>query len=97
MKTFNEYLSIYTPFTIYTCVGILLRYFITLPCGFAFENIHVQIGYDVILYVVSVTVVNLYSFISQKPLPRSIQPVFVGLSTGYGLTTVVILLFFSCH
>ena len=85
MKDFNN--DEYVLLVLFAIVGVLLRHFLFL-CNSGIANLNVGIGYDVMIYIVFVTILNLYLFIIKKPTPRIAQSVIIGLGAGYGFTTI---------
>jgi hypothetical protein len=97
MNRIKEHLPAYTSLGVYAIVGAVLRYFITLPCGSRFEDIHAQIGYYAIIFIIIGIGFGLYAFIlPNRKRSRVAQGVVTGLGVGFSGMTAVILAINPC-
>ena len=94
----------YLGLLVYITLGILVRYFTTIPCGSAFEPIHNIVKPWAIIFIVIGIVFGLISFIYRnktltgrlKNLKDVAQGAVTGFSIGYGGTSVILLIFNLC-
>lgn len=86
---------IYTYLILFGVIGFLLGWGLH-ACNPKIAELRVQYGYDVILYLIVVSVVNLYYFISKQKMPRISQSVIIGLSVGFGIVTVTSVAINNC-
>jgi hypothetical protein len=90
-------IDVYTSFGVYTVVGIITRCFMTLPCGSAFESIHVFTSQFAVIFIFIGIGWGLYAFILPRgERPRVGQGIVTGLGVGFSGTTAIFLLFPPC-
>jgi len=95
MNQIKEHIPAYIGLGVYTVVGALIRYFMSLPCDwYAF---HIVMGYYAVPYLVIGIGWGLYSFIlPNTKKPRIGQGVVTGLGVGFGGMTIAILVLNPC-
>lgn len=94
----KEHIPAYTSFGVYLIVGAIMRYYMVLPCGEFFEDVHVFASNFSIIFIFIGIGWGLFAFILPKiDRPRVGQGVITGLGVGFSGMTAVFLLFPPCN
>lgn len=95
MNQIKEHIPAYIGLGVYTVVGAVIRYFMSLPCDW--YALHVGMGYYAIIYLAIGIGWGLYVFIfPNAKKPRIGHGVVTGLGVGFGGMTIAILALNPC-